>query len=1096
MIIKRIILSLLLCISLCAYADASPIRGGSSSIGATCIYNASNAGSCLIDTNTTNTLTATDPTFTSSSIPFSFNVSTLGAINLNGSLKLGYFASCPGLEGDPSGYAANACYQSAYLKACVTGGVPTNPPYWDMGFVSWNAVGNIIYNSRNDGTSFYSGLPAFTPSFTFYDTSASLSRRGAGQFPAFMTGLCGTPTYTDFINSLAGNMADLNTALLTLRTGESVEVKAAPSPIPYWPSNDNNIGPTASNGSPPHDITVNLDSGVNIAYAVVSKGVLAIENNGTTINGNDAWVYWVQPGGSGGNQSCVAWDAGLDLTINDLNCNMAPMGIVRADIRSGITTFNNVMNENNGCEDGSCTYGHNHNTYLGTTEGAGFDTVNATNLFNPDVQERGWNLKLRPPNSNIMQSAFIARVNNGASSPHGAIDFPCGGTHTISYTAFETNQFSHSSSGNQTSFIIETGEETATNTTTGGGNPTAGNNCPVRMWLPSGGPLTGTVTSTTTFTTTTDPATVFPYQIFGPGYGLIWDEGASGLMENGPANVISWTGPVTGVYTVSVGNCFSGEGTLPLAQGVPVYSCFNASSGSVTLYAQNAVTLATNTPTTASITTSVDPRGFGLFSGDTVFDNSGNPVSITSITGTGPFTIALSCGVASSSGNCFDPTRWEQTSGPLLPTSVDFIEKAGPVEPTASTSGTGCDGANLLCGVANNPAGWLIGPGMGVYGTHVAAGCVLAGKIGSIQPVTGTGTGYANGDHVTVAGGVFETAAVFAVASNTGGVPTSYTIVSGGIYTALPKTFTQGSTTGSGTGAQLHFPYPQAIIGGSGSNWTLLLAQASGANCITGSTTNAVYQMLTPTIINFDHDLVIWDGVSPNGGCSAVIAFATGTACNGPSAFQSCTATNGVYFADQPNGITWGSGSNNLALNCTDGGGNVFCQKRNDPTTSARCAVPDFTTANFTGSIVSGNLLAPSGASTCKPGMYIWDDQGEFNITEPGYTIGGTRIKSGGPTSFVLYFPTGGVSTLDVPSGPMHCGWGTPSAAFNATIASGGIMTINSGLAGSIHVNDYEADISGGLPDNVQVTGAIDSTHWQTNYSGAGVSAEYMVSVR
>jgi len=1071
-----------------------PFRGAGSA--SSCLYNGSNAGSCLTDTDTTDNLSATDPTFTNLAVSMGFSSSTVGGITIQGSLLPGFFASCPGAVGNSSGPAANWCYQSSYMKACVTGGVPPNPPYWNEGFISWPAAGNVIYNSQNDGTSFYNSIPAFSPTFTFDDTSASIARRGGGQWVALMTGICGAPTYSYFINSVAGDMPDLNTALLTLESGESVEVKAAPSPIPFWPTTDNMIGPRASSTAV-HDVTVNLDSDVLIGYGNVSKGVLDVENNGTTINGNGAWIYWVQPGGSGGNQACVAWDAGLDLTINDLNCNMSPMGLVRADIRSGITTLLNDTFENNGCQDQSCSYGHNHNVYLGTVEGrAGFDTLNATNLFDPDVQERGWNLKLRVPNSNITQSAFIARINNGASSPHGAIDFPCGGTHSVTFSAMETNEFSHSSLGNKTSFIIGTDEETTTNTTTvgTGAGITVTNTCPVRMYLPSANSISGTITGTNTFTTTTDPATLFPYNVFGLGYGLIWDLGASGLMVNGPAPVASWTGPSAGVYTVTLDPCFAGEGTLPLVQGVPIYSCFAATSGSVTIYAEAALTVLTNTATTASLSTPVNPEAFGINPGDTVVDASNNPNTIASITGSGPYTINLSCPApVFGQTTCLYPPDWQQNpSGTPLPTNVDFIEKGGPIQVTASTTGTGC-GVNTLCGIAFNPAGWQLSPGMGVYGTDVASGCVVAGQIGSVQPVSGTGSGYTVGDHITLAGGTFETAAVVAVASVSGGVPTSYTIVSGGIYTALPKTFTQGSTTGGGTGAQLHFPFPEAVIGGSGSNWTITLAQASGSNCITGSTTNAVYQMLTPTIITFDHDLVIWDGVSPNGGVSSVLAFNGTTASSPPNAFQSSIATNGIYVADSANGVVWGG---LLQLGSTDGGGNVFCNARTDLTTSPRCAIPPFTTASFTGAIASGVMTAVSGASACKPGMFVWDDEGEFNSGEPGFTVGGTRIVSGGPTSFALSFQPGGVSTTDVPSTSINCGWGTPSSAENATIASNGIMTINSGLVGSIHVNDYLADISGTLPSNVQVTAGVDATHWQTNYSGAGVSAEYMVSVR
>ena len=1094
--IRRILLAAILCFAFYAAANASPLFRGSGVISSSCVYNGSNAGSCVLGSDTTDTLTATDPNFTSTTASLGFASSPPTAIAINGSAQVGFFAACPGGVGNSSGYAANWCFQSPYMKACVTGGVPTSGPFWDEGFVSWPADGNIIYNFRNDGVNFYNSIPVFSPSYTFNDTTASLAR-GAPQFPALMTGVCGTTTESKFINNIAGDMPSLHVATGTLLSGESVEIKAAPAPMPFWPTNDNIIGAVASSSSPPHDITVNLDSDVMIGYGVVDKGVFDIENNGTVLNGNGAWVYWVQ---SSNNQACIAWDAGLDITVENINCAVASMGMDRANIRSGVTTFLNDVFEDNGCQTNACNFGANHNLYLGTTDiNAGLDVFNATNLADFDAQERGWGLKLRIPNSNITQSIFASRVNNGSSSSHGAGDYPCGGTHSVTFSALEVSEFSHSTSGNHSNFLVQTDEEAGTNTTTvgTGQGPFAQKNCPTRMYLPSAASITGTVTGPNTFTTTTNPATIFPYQVFNLDYGQVWDLGASGLMVNGPAQVFNWTGPVTGVYTVNLDPCFSGEGTLPLVQGVPIYSCFAASSGTVTLYAEAALTVATNTSTTASLTTPANPVAFGINVGDTVFDNHFNANSITSITGTGPYTIALSCPVPDSiSGDCLAPSQWQLQTGGSLPSNADILLKSGPIQVTANTTGSGCDGHNILCGLSSNPLGWMLSPGTGVFGTDVAAGCRVGAQIGSIQPVTGSGSGYVNGDHITVAGGTFNTAAVFAVASNSGGVPTSYTVVSGGVYFAFPKTFTQGTTTGTGTGAQLHFPLPQPVTGGSGSNYTVTLSQASGADCITGSTTNVVYQTLTPTIISHDHDLVIWDGITPNGELSSVLAFNGLHAASPLNAFQSAVATNGIYVADSGNGVSWSSSAPGLQLGMTDGGGNVFCNARTDLTTSARCAIPDFTAASFTADITSGVMTAVSGASACKPGMFVWDDQGEFNGGEPGFTIAGTRIVSGGPTSFVLSFLPGGVSTTDVPSGSMNCGWGTPSSAENATIASGGIMTINSGLVGSIHVGDYLTDISGSLPSNVQVTGAIDSTHWQTNYGGGGISAEYMVSVR
>lgn len=68
------------------------------------------------------------------------------------------------------------------------------------------------------------------------------------------------------------------------------------------------------------------------------------------------------------------------------------------------------------------------------------------------------------------------------------------------------------------------------------------------------------------------------------------------------------------------------------------------------------------------------------------------------------------------------------------------------------------------------------------------------------------GSGYANSEIITLAGGTFTTAAKVRVIGQSGGVITGVEVVDPGIYSVLPSTFTQGSTTGSGTGATFSSP--------------------------------------------------------------------------------------------------------------------------------------------------------------------------------------------------------------------------------------------------------------------------------------------------
>lgn len=84
--------------------------------------------------------------------------------------------------------------------------------------------------------------------------------------------------------------------------------------------------------------------------------------------------------------------------------------------------------------------------------------------------------------------------------------------------------------------------------------------------------------------------------------------------------------------------------------------------------------------------------------------------------------------------------------------------------------------------------------------------------------VTAGGVGYNVNDTITLAGGTFSPAAVLRVtATGAGGSVTAVTVGNSGIYTVEPTSFTQGSTSGGGTGATFgkpiwyvnyYIPYP------------------------------------------------------------------------------------------------------------------------------------------------------------------------------------------------------------------------------------------------------------------------------------------------
>ncbi len=1280
---KPFVSALVLLLTFCGGVSAAFLHGGGGI--AVCVWTGSVAGSCLPAADTTDLLTA-PVGFANLTTTLGFNSGT-PAVAVGGQQNTG----CPGVYNDIG--VGTGCLVTTELHVCQTpGNAATNAhPWWNDDVGSWQVSGSLQYNPNNTANYFFNSIPSFSPFFTYDATTGSRNAPALNiNYTSLMQSLCGADMSSYFVDGFWGPMPNLAVATASMTSNDTLTVSPAPAGMPFWPSSENNIGPGTGTVNPPYNQTLVL-TGASFGYpAPYDKGTFVVHDNGTTINGGT--VFWVNPSN---NQSCIAWDAGLDLTVENFTCDFAEMGLDRGNIRTGIFTLINDVFANSGCQSGSCGPGKDHNLYItGSLPNGGFDTLLATNLYNPDPQNEGWNFKLRPANSVITQSFFGSRVNNGSSSAHAPMDFPCGGTNTVTYSAIEANAWGHTANqphggANLTGALIVTAEESGTNTTTAhaGVNPQESGTCPTPLGLLSSGPITATITGPNTFTTTTNPALFHKYALFVGGTNEVWDLGVSGLMVNGPAPITGWSGPVGGVYTVQLaggGNtCFNGEGTLAFA-GFSIYSCFAANSGTVTLYSVGEpLTVLTNTSSTASVQTPVDPTLIGLAVGDTLYDNNSatNNNTITSITGSGPWTINLSCPTTFTPPNCLasqsfgvissaiasgtynsgtgavsltigdlglspsssftiqgiqgtgavsslngtwtatvgtsgttlnftGPTGLTLTIGSTYPSfssgvvapggttldslSLDSLTKSGPIQVTASTTGTGCDGVNVLCGIGQNPTGFYLFHGWQILGTDIAQyGCMAAGQIGSIQPKNGsTGTGYAVNDTITLAGGTFETAAIVKVTSVSGGAITGVSINSGGVYTSFvttsadKKTFMQGSTSGSGTGAEFQFPYPEPIFGGTGPNFTIRLAQASGTACITGSTTNQVYQFLRPVNDTFDHDLVIWDGQCPFGGQCNVMAFNGPT----PTAFQLASISNSLLFADAANGgPSWGSGGvNNINLNMTDAGGNVLCASRNDLGTSARCAIPPFTAASFTGSITGGAMtvgcgsgcptiasgaynsttgivtITPTSASiisgssfnlsgltgtgsvsslnglwyftpdvstpaatmtfhgptglgsititggtinaavatACKPGMYVWDNQvvyggvNGFVQGQPGNTIAGTRIASGSAPNFTLQFPSGGPGTTDVASGPLNCGWGTPSSAFNGTIASGtGILTVNSNLVGSIHVNDYLADISASLPDNVQITSQIDATHFNTN-AGSAVSAEYMVSVR
>lgn len=118
------------------------------------------------------------------------------------------------------------------------------------------------------------------------------------------------------------------------------------------------------------------------------------------------------------------------------------------------------------------------------------------------------------------------------------------------------------------------------------------------------------------------------------------------------------------------------------------------------------------------------------------------------------------------------------------------------------------------------------------------------------------GSGYAPGDTITLAGGTAGTAAVITVDTVSTGAIATFHISTPGDYTVLSTTFTQASTSGSGTGATFNtglFGVLTATVTTAGSytvNATTF-TQASSTGSGTGATFNTiVYGVNTFTISN------------------------------------------------------------------------------------------------------------------------------------------------------------------------------------------------------------------------------------------------------
>jgi hypothetical protein len=131
-------------------------------------------------------------------------------------------------------------------------------------------------------------------------------------------------------------------------------------------------------------------------------------------------------------------------------------------------------------------------------------------------------------------------------------------------------------------------------------------------------------------------------------------------------------------------------------------------------------------------------------------------------------------------------------------TSQTFNSSAVAAVITGSISGT----VLTVTGVTSG----ILYPGQTIQGTGVTAGTIITALGGSAAlsfSITTGGTGYAVGDTITVTGGIYSQQATYTVSTVAAGVVTGLTTVSNGVYTVVPGTPSQTTTSGNGTGLTL-----------------------------------------------------------------------------------------------------------------------------------------------------------------------------------------------------------------------------------------------------------------------------------------------------
>ena len=138
----------------------------------------------------------------------------------------------------------------------------------------------------------------------------------------------------------------------------------------------------------------------------------------------------------------------------------------------------------------------------------------------------------------------------------------------------------------------------------------------------------------------------------------------------------------------------------------------------------------------------------------------------------------------------------------------------------------------------------ILYPGQTIQGTGVTAGTIITALGGSAAlsfSITAAGTGYAVGDTITVTGGIYSQQATYTVATIGGsGAVTGLTTVNNGVYTVVPGTPANTTTSGNGTGLTLTLTFGT----GTGNTGTYVV---SASQTVSSTTLYALNFSVLPT---------------------------------------------------------------------------------------------------------------------------------------------------------------------------------------------------------------------------------------------------------